>query len=92
MVHFASADLQSALPTWTQAMVAADAKSRGTLSATLEAYANADMNVLRAARHLDVHPNTLYARLQRIKDITGLDGQRFAALNELLLAMECAGG
>jgi sugar diacid utilization regulator len=39
---------------------------------------------------LDVHANTLYARLKRIRELTGLDGQRFHDLTELLLAVDCA--
>lgn len=89
LLHLAGETVQSALPPWTDAFLQADAKARGALIRTLQAYADADMNVLKAARTLDVHPNTIYARLQRIADITGLDGQRYHALTELLLAADC---
>ena len=61
----------------------------GALAKSLRAYADADMNVIRAARLLRVHPNTLYARLQRVKILTGLNGQRYHDLIELLLAVDC---
>lgn len=89
LLHLAGETVNSALPPWTNDFLQADAKARGALVTTLQAYADADMNVLKAARSLDVHPNTVYSRLQRIEDITGLDGQRYHALTELLLAADC---
>jgi sugar diacid utilization regulator len=56
----------------------------------LHAYADADMNALKAATTLQRHPNTLYARMQRVADITGLSPLSFNALSELLLATDCA--
>ena len=47
------------------------------------------MNVQKAAREIGKHPNTVYARIERIKDLTGLDGQRHGDLTELLLAADC---
>ena len=89
LLHVAGDQVQSALPIWTANFLAADKKARGALVATLQAYADADMNVLKAARAISVHPNTIYTRLQRIEDLTGLDGQRYHALTELLLAADC---
>ena len=91
LVHLGGDLVKSALPGWTDAFLEADAKSKGKLVRTLEAFAEADMNVLKAARILDVHPNTIYSRMGRIEAVTGLDGQRFESLNELLLAAELAG-
>ena len=65
-------------------------QGRGALAQTLQALADADLNIQKAGRRLDVHPNTIYARLQRIRDATGLDGKRHHDLVELLLAVECA--
>lgn len=47
------------------------------------------MNVQQAARALGKHPNTVYGRLQRIADATGLDPRRYRDITELLLAAEC---
>jgi len=91
LTHLGGDQVKSALPGWTDAFLRANEKSKGKLVNTLKAFANADMNVLKAARLLKVHPNTIYSRLGRIEDMTGLDGQRFDALNELLLAAELGG-
>lgn len=88
LVELAGEQVKPALPAWTSAFAAADQKYRGRLAETLRACADADMNVLKAARSLGLHPNTIYARLTRIEEITGLDARRFDALNELLLATE----
>jgi sugar diacid utilization regulator len=68
----------------------ADTKARGKLTATLKAYAGADMNVLQSAKLLTVHPNTIYARMQKIEDLTGQDALSYNALTEMLLAIDCA--
>jgi len=89
LVSHARNSMQSALPVWLDDFVRADAKARGKLSATLRAYADADMNVLQAAKLLSVHPNTIYARAQRIADVTGRNPLSYHALTEMLLATEC---
>ena len=89
LLNLAEDRVQSALPGWTRELIRADEKSRGKLSATLQSYGDANMNVLKAAKSLKVHPNTIYARMQKIRDITGQDPTRFNALNELLLALDC---
>ncbi len=89
LVHAGGEYVRAAAPTWTAALLAADKKAGGALLQTLSALADADLNVQKAGRQLDVHPNTVYARLQRIRDVTGLDGRRHHDLVELLLAAEC---
>jgi hypothetical protein len=92
LVHRGGDYLQSALPLWAGALVDADTKAHGTLLQTLRAYADADMNVQKTAHSLRVHPNTVYGRLQRVRDVTSLDGQRYHDLTELLLAADCRRG
>jgi sugar diacid utilization regulator len=89
LVSKARDGVQNALPAWLDALVNADTKGR--LAATLRAYADCDMNVLRTAKHLDVHPNTIYARMQKIGDVTGLDALSYHSLTEMLLALDCRG-
>ena len=89
LVHHGTSYVQSAPPVWVPALVDADTKSGGTLIQTLRAVADADMNVQKAARLLRKHPNTVYARIERIREMTGLDGQRYHDLTELLLAADC---
>jgi hypothetical protein len=81
--------VQAAQPNWVAALVSADVKADGTLIQTLRAVADADLNVQKAARILGRHPNTVYTRIERIRDLTGRDGQRYRDLTELLLAADC---
>ena len=89
LLHFAGQEFRQALPGWAQKFYAEDERARGVLIATARAYADADMNVLQAAQVLGVHPNTLYARFQRIFDLTGLQPRVFGALATLLLVADC---
>lgn len=89
LIKVAAEELRGAVPAWVSDFTAANEKSRGTLITTLKAYAEADMNVLKTAKTLSIHPNTIYARMQRINDITGLNPLSYNALTELLLAMDC---
>ena len=91
LVSHARDSIQAALPGWLDAFLEADRKARGKLSATLRAYADADMNVLQAAKRLSVHPNTIYSRAQRITDMTDMNPLRYHDLTEMLLAIECRG-
>ena len=89
LLHFAAEDFRRVLPAWTNEFYAADDNAGGALVATLRAYASVDMNVLKAAQVLDVHPNTVYARLQRIFDISGLQARSYGALTDLLIVCNC---
>ena len=89
LVSRARDHVQGALPVWLEAFAKADA--RGRLAETLGAYADCDMNAQRAAKQLGVHPNTIYARMQKIEDVTGLNALSYHPLTELLLALECRG-
>ena len=89
LVHRNSEFLQSTSPRWAGAFFDADGKAQGSLIRTLRAIADADLNVQKAARLLGKHPNTVYARIERIRALTGLNGQRYHDLTELLLASDC---
>ncbi|MEL7447706.1 MAG: helix-turn-helix domain-containing protein [Pseudomonadota bacterium] len=80
-----------ALPAWHEKLTAADGKARGALRATLKTYADCNMNALKTAKALSVHPNTIYARMQRITDLTGKSALDYHHLTELLLVLECDG-
>jgi len=45
----------------------------------------------RAVKSLGVHPNTIYVRLQKIEDLTGLNALEFHPLSELLFGIELLG-
>ena len=89
LLHLAGETLHQVLPAWTSDFLAADDKAGGDLVASLRAYANANMNLLKTAETLAVHPNTIYARFQRIRDMTGLDAKSYHALTELLIVADC---
>ena len=89
LLHRAADYVQAALPSWMPAFIAADARLHGALTQTLRAYAESGMNILRAARALKVHPNTIYARFEKILALTAMDSQRYHELEELLLAIDC---
>ena len=89
LLHFAAQDFRRVLPAWANELHQADDKADGALVATLRAYANVDMNIVKAAQLLGVHPNTVYARLQRIFEITQLQATSFHALNDLLAVSDC---
>jgi hypothetical protein len=89
LLHFAAAELGYVLPRWAREFYDIDAAAHGTLSATLRAYAGASMNVLQAAKLLEIHPNTVYARLQRVLDVSGLQARSFDELTELLIVCDC---
>jgi len=89
VIRHARDNIQSALPLWLAELQAADRKARGLLSKTLHAYADASMNALQTAKVLSVHPNTIYARIQRIAELTGKSALRYHDLTELLLAIDC---
>ena len=89
MLHRGGEYVRSVAPPWISSFVEADMKAKGSLIRTLRVLADADLNVQEAGRKLDVHPNTVYARLQRIKEMSGLDGQKHHDLVELLLAADC---
>lgn len=90
LLHFAAQDFRRVLPPWSNDFYEADGDAKGVLIASLRAYADADMNVLKAAQALGVHPNTIYARLQRIADISGLDARSLHPLIDLLIVCDCS--
>ena len=89
LLHFGREHLHRLLPAWAGPLLAADDSARGVLVETLRAYAESDMNVLKAAEKLAVHPNTIYSRLQRVRDLAGLEPRSFSGLSELLLVVDC---
>lgn len=91
MLHLGGADLVALLPAWTGVLRDADHRLDGALVATLRGYADANLNTLKTAARLGVHPNTVYARFERIRALTGIDPRSYHGLGELLVAMDAAG-
>lgn len=90
LVRHARENVQSSLPGWLGAFQRADDRARQSLSNTLLAYADANMNAQQTAKALSIHANTVYSRMQRIDDTTGKNPLHYHDLTELLLAIESA--
>ena len=56
--------------------------------ATLSSFADSNLNVKECARQLGVHTNTIYYRLNSVRRLTGLDPRSFAALSQLMVALQ----
>lgn len=59
----------------------------GVLTATIRAFAAADLNLRTAAERLQIHPNTAQYRLRRIQERTGRSLRHINDLVELLVAI-----
>lgn len=88
LVRVAREAARSSLPGWVPALLEAD--RRGRLAETLAEYANQDMNAQKTGKALGIHANTVYARFEKINNLTGQDPLTFRGLNELLLALDVA--
>jgi hypothetical protein len=86
LITRARSSAATSAPPWAEKLIAAD--TRGVLAATLRSYADCSMNAQKTAVLLGIHPNTVYSRLQKVDQLTGLSALRFHALNELLLALD----
>jgi hypothetical protein len=58
------------------------------MRSTLHAYADASMNLTRAAEALHVHPNTLRYRLRRIEERSGRNPHTFSDLVDLICLLD----
>jgi hypothetical protein len=74
-----------------RAFLDGDRARGGVLTATVRAFADANLNLRLAAARLQVHPNTAQYRLRRIQERTGRNPRRVADLLDLLVAMELDG-
>jgi len=63
-------------------------ETAAAMRTTLHAYADASMNLTRAADSLHVHPNTLRYRLGRIRERTGRDPADFNQLVDLICLLD----
>jgi sugar diacid utilization regulator len=80
ILHFADIDLMEFLvrrpdaaalrliPDWAGRFMDADCGKSGELTRTIRQFADCNFNVKRTARHLDLHTNTVYFRLSRIRE------------------------
>jgi hypothetical protein len=64
-----------------------DGQSRELLR-TIRAFGECSLNVKKTARRLNLHTNTIYFRLKRIKKLTGVDPRSFSGASLLLTTLQ----
>ncbi|MEU7739075.1 helix-turn-helix domain-containing protein [Nonomuraea sp. NPDC049158] len=69
------------------ALLSEDRARGGVLTATIRAFAAADLNLRASAERLQIHPNTAQYRLRRIQERTGRSLRRISDLLDLLVAI-----
>jgi sugar diacid utilization regulator len=74
------------VPDWARDAHLSNGRSVDLLG-TIRAFAECDLSVKNTARRLQVHPNTVYFRLNQIKERTGVDPRTFAGTSFLLTAL-----
>lgn len=73
-----------------QPLIDHDRTTESELVRTLRAYLEANAQVRQAARDLGVHENTIRYRLARIRELSGIEPERFDSLLEVALALKVA--
>ncbi|MFG1705005.1 PucR family transcriptional regulator [Nonomuraea sp. M3C6] len=68
-------------------LLAEDRARGGVLTATIRAFATADLNLRAAAERLQIHPNTAQYRLRKIQERTGRNLRSINDLVDLLVAI-----
>jgi len=99
LMHFAGIDLPDFLirhadktslrliPQWIHHLTPAGGGQSDELSRTVRAFAESSLNVKQTARRLGVHANTVYFRLNRINQLTGINPRTFSGTSLLLTAL-----
>ncbi len=80
------------VPEAVRSFIAEDIERDGVLVDTVLAYADADMNLARAAQRLHIHVNTARYRLSRIAERTGCEPRSLADMLDLVLAIKMLAG
>jgi sugar diacid utilization regulator len=75
------------MPKWVDRFREADGVKVGELSSTIRAFADCNLNVKQTARRLELHTNTVYFRLNRIRELTGVDPRTFSGASLLLTTL-----
>jgi PucR C-terminal helix-turn-helix domain/GGDEF-like domain len=100
LMHFSDIDLAAFLiqradkaairliPEWTHHFSQAEDDQSRKLSSTIHAFADCSFNVKETARRLRVHANTIYFRLNRIRDLTGIDPRTYSGTSLLLTTLQ----
>ena len=99
ILHFSDIDLPEFLlrhaappafrliPEWARQLASLGDGQPRQLLRTIRTFADCSFNVKQTARYLDVHTNTVYFRLNRIKQLTGIDPRTYSGTSRLLTAL-----
>lgn len=88
LVRRPDAAAQRLIPDWAGRLRDADSGKSGELSRTIRQFAASDLNVKRTARDLNLHTNTVYFRLNRVRKLTGIDPRSYMGLSLLLTTLQ----
>ncbi|HVM98661.1 MAG TPA: helix-turn-helix domain-containing protein [Caulobacteraceae bacterium] len=75
------------VPDWSRRLHAAEDRTSRELIHTIRAFADSSFNVKSTAHALGVHANTVYFRLNRLKQISGVDPRTYAGASAILTAL-----
>ena len=104
VMHFSDIDLMEFLvrrpdaaalrliPDWANRFMDVDSGRSGELTRTISQFADCNFNVKRTARRLNRHTNTVYFRLNRIRELTGIDPRSYSGLSLLLTTLRMLDG
>jgi PucR C-terminal helix-turn-helix domain/GGDEF-like domain len=104
VMHFSDIDLMEFLvrrpdaaalrliPDWANRFMDVDSGRSGELTRTISQFADCNFNVKRTARLLDLHTNTVYFRLNRIRELTGIDPRSYSGLSRRLTTVRMLNG
>jgi hypothetical protein len=99
IMHFSDIDLPELLvrqanqtavrliPEWVRHFDASEDNSSRELAKTIRVFADCSFNVKRTAQLLNVHTNTVYFRLKRIKELTKINPRTYSGTSFLLTAL-----
>jgi sugar diacid utilization regulator len=75
------------IPLWVERFVGEDRKTQEELARTVQAFGEWNLNVKSTAKRLKLHPNIVYFRLNRVREITDVDPRSFAGLTVILTVL-----
>ena len=75
------------IPQWAGRLHPTSVDQSRELLRTIHTFAECSFNVKKTARRLRIHTNTVYFRLNRIKEFTGVDPRTFSGTSLLLTAL-----
>jgi hypothetical protein len=75
------------IPDWVRYFAPTANGASRELRRTISAFADCNLNVKQTARRVGVHTNTVYFRLNRIRELTGVDPRTYSGTSLLLTAL-----